>query len=107
MRDYENIPILDWTENNTVINAKAKILLQEPVILQMPDEFDTSADGNKFGCKLQEDTGILRDCDGGKILQQLASQNQLTTLITIAEACVESSSQVDIDGSRKLIIVHN
>jgi hypothetical protein len=107
MRDYDNMPVLDWRDEKAPIKAKAQILHQEPVILQMPDDFDASVDGDQFGCKLQQDTGILYDCEGGKILQQLATQSRLPALNTIAEACIKSSSQVDIDSKRRRIIVHD
>ncbi len=107
MRDYKNIPVLDWKVNNAPIKAKAQIMHQEPVILQMPDDFDASLDGDQFACKLQENTGIFYDCEGGNTIQQLAAQNHLPSLDTIAKACIESSSQVDIDGVHKRIIVHD
>lgn len=107
MRDHDNMPVLDWNEDNTPIKAKAQILRQEPVVLQMPTNFNASLDGDDFGCKLQKDTGELFDCDGGKLLQQLATQNQLPALNIVAEACIESSSQVDIDSARKRIAIHD
>jgi hypothetical protein len=107
MRDYDNMPVLDWRDDKAPQKAKAQILHQEPLILQMPDNFDASVDGDRFACKLQEDTGILYDCEGGSILQQLAMQNHLPTLNTVAEACIKSSSQVDLDRIRKRIIVHD
>ena len=107
MRDYDNMPVLDWKEDKAAQKAKAHILHQEPVVLQMPEDFDTSVDDNEFDCKLKEDTDLIYDCDGGKILHYLAAQNQIPTLDLVAEACIESSSQVDIDGTHKRIIVHD
>ncbi len=107
MHDYDNMPVLDWRNDKAPQKAKAQILHQEPVILQMPDDFDASVDGDQFGCKRQQNNGILYDCEGGKILQHLATQNHLPALNNIAEACIESSSQVDIDSTQKRIIVHD
>ena len=107
MRDYDNMPVLNWRDEKAPQKAKAQILHQEPMILQMPNDFDASVDGDQFGCKRQEDTGVLYDCEGDKILQQLAAQNRLPTLNTVAEACIESSSQVDLDDFHKRIIVHD
>lgn len=107
MRDYDNMPVLDWREDNAPHKAKAQILHQEPVILQMPDDFDISVSGDQLGCKLQEDTGILYDCDGGKTLQQLATKSHLPALNSVAEACEESSSQVDLDNTLNRIIIHD
>lgn len=107
MRDFDNMPVLDWSEENAPQRAQVQILHQEPVILKMPYNFDASVDGNEFGCKLQENTGVLYDCDGGKLLHQLAEQNILPDLNLIAEACITSSSQVDIDNTQKRLIVHD
>ena len=107
MRDYDTMPVLDWKEDNASLKAKAQILNQEPVILQMPDNFDTRFDAEEFGCSLQEDTGILYNCDGGRILQSLAAQNRISALNTVAEACIESSSQVDIDSANRRIVIHD
>ena len=107
MRDYENMPVLDWSEDKAPQKAKAQILHQQPLILQMPNDFNASVDGDEFGCKLQEDTGILYDCDGGRILRQLAEQNRIPSLDTVAEACIESNSQADIDSDHKRLIGHD
>ena len=42
MRDYDNMPVLDWRDDKAPQKAKAQILRQEPVVLQMPDDFDAS-----------------------------------------------------------------
>ena len=103
MRDYDNMPVLDWGESQTPVKARAQILHQEPVILQMPDDFDTSFDTATVDCKFQEDTGIFYNCDGAKTLDLLANQNHLSGLHDIAKACNQSGSQVDIDRNHKRI----
>ncbi|MDT8452553.1 MAG: hypothetical protein RQ936_07410 [Gammaproteobacteria bacterium] len=107
MRDYDNMPVLDWNELNVPKKASAQILHQEPVILQMQDNFNSSVDADSFGCQIQSDTGILYNCDGHKILQQLSTQNKLPGLNAVADACLESSSRVDIDSNHNRIIVHD
>lgn len=107
MRDYDNMPVINWNQQQAVHKARAQILHQEPVIIQMPDSFDPSLDGEIFGCELQGDNGIFYNCEGGKTLQRLAEQNALDELKLIAEACVESGSQVDIDRDGQRIIVHD
>lgn len=107
MRDYSNIPVMDWNEDKAPKRAKAQILHQEPVILQMPDDFDTSLDGEDFDCRIEENGNILLECNGSEIVQHLAAKNHLPGLETIAEACFQSSSQVDIDTDKKRIIVHD
>lgn len=107
MRDYDNMPVLDWASPMSAQKARAQILHQEPVILQMPDNFDPSLDGEVFGCEQQGDNGILYNCEGGNLLNHLAKQNNMEELSLLADACVESSSQVDIDASHKRLIVHD
>lgn len=107
MRDYANMPVLDWNENKAALRAKAQILHQEPVILQMPDDFDASLGDGDFHCTLETDTGILHDCPGGEVLVHLARTNHLPDLDMLAEACVESGSQVDVDPARHRLIVHD
>jgi len=106
MRDYDNMPVLDWRDDKAPQKAKAQILHQEPVILQMQDDFDTSLDGAEFDCELHQETGILYNC-GGRVLSRLAERNQLPSLNIIAEACIESSSRVDIDTTHKRLVVHD
>lgn len=107
MKDYDNMPVLDWGDAKAPQKARAQIIHQEPVILNMPLSFDTSVNGADFGCKLDKETGILYNCDGGKLLNTLASLNELAYLDIVAEACIESNSQVDVDGARHRLIVHD
>ncbi|MFN2339492.1 MAG: hypothetical protein ABR544_11035 [Gammaproteobacteria bacterium] len=107
MRDYGNIPVLEWRDTSASQKARAQILHQEPVILQMPEDFDAGIDGSQFGCSLHEESGILYDCDGGEVLNRLATKNAIPELLILAEACELSSSQVDIDKENKRLIVHD
>ena len=107
MRDYGNMPVLDWAGDNAPLKAKAQIMHEEPVILQMPETFDASLHGEVFDGKLHEETGIIYDCDGSKVLGWLATQNHEPDLNIIAEACAYSSSRVDIDNTGKRLIVHD
>ena len=107
MRDYDNMPVLDWSDQKAPKKAQAQILHQEPVILQMPDYFNMSLDGDVFGCELQGDSGIFYNCEGGDVLRRLARQNNFEALDMLADACIQSDSQVDIDDAGKRIIVHD
>jgi hypothetical protein len=107
MHDYDNMPVLDWNEKDASIKARAQILHQEPVILQMPDDFDTTLDGSLYHCKLHEETGLLYDCDGDMLLRQLALQNNIPELALLSQAVVQSGSQVDVDSAHNRIIVHD
>lgn len=107
MRDYGNMPILDWTDDHAPLKAKAQIVHEEPVILQMPNTFEIDLNGERFSGILHEATGILYNCDGSNALSWLADQTHEPDLNFIAEACAYSGSLVDIDGSRKRLIVHD
>ena len=107
MRDYDNLPILKWSDRYAPKKAEAQILRQEPVILEMPESFDVSIEGDDFSCKRHEDTAMLYDCDGGKVLRKLAMQNQVASLNDIAEACTRSGSRVDIDSAGRRLVVHD
>ena len=107
MRDYSNMPVLNWTGANTPVKAKAQIMHEEPVILQMPDTFNASLEGERFSGRLDEETGIRFNCDGSKLFRWLAIQNKDHDLCVIADACAYSSSLVDIDGVNNRLIVHD
>jgi len=107
MHSYENAPKLRWGEQDTPLKAKAQILHQEPVILTMPKSFDDSVNPMDFDCELDKTSGRLVNCNAGPLLNQLATQNELPELNAIAEACMQSSAQVDLDPDRKQIIVHD
>lgn len=107
VRNYDNMPNLDWQDSQSAMTAKAQILRQEPVVLKMPMGMDWSVEGDEFECKLDEETGILYDCKGGELLRQLAELNSLPGLKEVADACVQSSSRVDLDAAGSRIIVHD
>ncbi len=106
MRDYDNMPVINWADEHASLKATAQILHQEPVVLQMPDSFDATLEPNDFGCSI-EDNGFFSNCDGAKVLDRLSALNDLPTLKMVAEACFSSRSQVDIDPAGKRLIVHD
>jgi len=107
MQTYENAPKLMWGDRDTPLRAKAQILHKEPVILTMPKSFDDSVNPQDYDCELDKTSGRLVNCNAGPLLNKLATQNGLPELNSIADACKESSSQVDIDHDRKQIIFHD
>ena len=107
MRDYSNIPVLNWTDDKAPLKAKAQIEREEPVILQMPDTFNTYLNGEDFAGRLHTESGIQYDCDGSKVMCWLAIQNHEPDLHIDAEACASSSSLEDLDGVRNWLIVHD
>jgi hypothetical protein len=107
MHDYDNVPVIEWGTKHAALKAKAQILHQEPVVLQMPADFNTDINGDDYNCRLNENTGVLHECNGAAILNRLAAENNYPSLNTIAEACMKSGSQVDIDTRSRRIIVHD
>jgi len=107
MRDYSNMPTLTWNDGDAALRAKAQILHKEPLILKMPPSFDARVNAKECGCAFDEASSILFNCDGGKVLRELAEHNQLPKLDIVAEACIESNSQVDVDRSLNRLIVHD
>ena len=76
MCDYSNMPVLDWSGEYAPIKAKTQIMHEEPVILQMPNTFDVSLNGEKFSGKLNPENGIQFNCNGFKVFVWLAKQNR-------------------------------
>lgn len=107
MHSYENVPKLMWNDHDTPLKARAQILHKEPVVLTMPKSFDDSVNPQDYDCELDKTSGMLVNCNAGPLLNRLATQNKLPELNDIAEACMKSSAQVDIDSDRKQIIVHD
>lgn len=107
MRDYSNIPVLKWNDQASTAKAKLQILHQEPVVLEMPEHYAYEFDGEAAQCKLQEETGIFYDCEPQPILDSLSHLNADPDLKAVADACVESSSRIDIDPNGRRIIVHD
>jgi len=108
MRDYTNIPKVKWEEAASQYRAKAQILHQEPVVLDMPDSFVYDiGDVDRHHCQFNAETGIYYNCDGGDLLDHLANINQQPALHELARACNTTHSQLDIDANGRRLIIHD
>lgn len=107
VRDYGNMPQLDWADPQTALKARAQILHQEPVVLVMPEDTRFPADPAACGGELDADSGILVNCDPAKALVRLAEINAFEAMGEVAEAAVVSGSRVDVDAAGRRIIVHD
>lgn len=108
MRDYDNMPHLNWQEPASQYRAKAQILHQEPVILDMPDGFEYElGDKEQHKCQYNPETGVYYNCNGAAALDMLAEMNQQPGLYELAQACNSSHSQVDIDANGRRLIIHD
>ena len=107
MRDYNNMPVVDWSGEYAPIKAKTRIMHEEPVTLQMPNTSDVLLNGEKFSGRLNTGNGIQFNCNGFRVFVWLAKQNRDPELAVIAVACAYSSSLVNIDAARNRLIVHD
>ncbi len=107
MRDYGNMPELNWADPQTALKAKAQLLHEEPVILIMPEDTRFPADAAACGGELDAETGMVVNCDPAEALGRVAEINAFEAMGEVAEAAVVSGSRVDIDAAGRRIIVHD
>ena len=106
-RDYSNMPTIDLDDEASINKAKAQILHQEPLVLNLPNNLDLNVQWDNFSCHFDEDQGIHFDCDGGNLIAELAKTTQTYDLSVLSKACVESGSQVDVDVKNNRLIFHD
>ena len=107
MRDHGNMPALDWRISKPPFKAKALIVHEEPVILQMPSDFDASLDGQDFSGVVHRRIGIVCNCDARQVLRWLSRRKREPGMEIVAEACAWSGSLVDVDCEHNRLIVHD
>ena len=108
MYDYDNMPSLDWTGTSTVHHAKVQLLREEPVVLNMPGDFDFGVeDPEACGCMTDPESGILYNCDPEGVLGALAGRNRESDVGALMDAAVESGSRVDVDVTGRRLILHD
>ena len=107
MRDYSNIPTIQWREPESLMRVKAQVRHQEPVIIEMPEHFQFDAGDSVAECKRDESGDCIYDCAPESVLSELASRNHMPALRDLAAICVESGSRLDLDGSNRRLIIHD
>lgn len=107
MRDYSSTPILDWQTRGSLNKARFQILHQEPVALQMPEDFDMGLSTEDLGSNVNEKDGVVYNCDGTTAMQLLAVKNRSQDLDALAKACHAASFRVDIDTAQHRFIFHD
>jgi len=104
MRDYSNIPKLEWRDDTaTIAKIKVQLMREEPVILTMPAGFDFSLDA--AACDCREESGLLTDCRANTALSSLAEQNNIPALQEIGDAADNAVLTVDIDADEGRLIL--
>lgn len=107
MRDYDNMPVLRWEGKGSAAKAKAQILHEEPIVLQMDDSFDMQLDVEEGACQRDRSSGRLHDCAPEPIISALAQINHLPALAEVGSVAAKAGLVVDLDPALHRIIVHD
>lgn len=106
MRDYSNIPKLEWSDDKaTLAKIKTQVMREEPLILVMPAGFDFSLDATACDCR--EESGLLTYCEANKAFSTLAKQNNFLGLQEIGDAANTAGLTVDIDPAEGYLVIHD
>lgn len=107
MRDYDNMPVLEWKGEAGLAHAMAQVQHAEPVILQLPEDFSFGIDATACGCKAGENATQHIDCHARDVLRTLAEDNDLPALAKLGEIAHTAGQVVDIDTDRRRLIIHD
>ena len=107
MRDYSNMPALNWEGAISAKKAMAQVHHAEPVILQMPEDFILAIDVSACGCKNGHSSAQHIDCHAADTLKALAETNRMPELAELAEIAHEAGQVVDIETDNRRIIIHD
>ena len=106
MRDYNNLPKLEWRDDTaTIAEIKTQLVREEPVILIMPTGFDFSLDA--AACECREKSGLLTYCKANTTLSSLAEKNNISALKEIGVAADNAGQVVDINADQGHLILHD
>ncbi len=106
MRDYGNIPKIDWQDDKpTQVRIKAQLLHEEPLVLRFPAGFELDFDTQACGCEGGPDMPL--DCQPQAVFAALAKTNNLPALVEIGEQAREAGQVVDVDRSGQRLIIHD
>ncbi len=106
MRDYSNMPKLEWHDDKaTLAKIKTQVMREEPVILVMPAGFVFNLDATACDCR--KESGLLTYCQAAKTMSILAEQNNIPDLQEIGSAADTAGLTVDIDAGENRLIIHD
>lgn len=107
MRDYSNIPKMDWKENKgTLARIKNQISHEEPVILLMPPNYNFEFYAEE-ACQYDLKSDIFYDCTPNSVLSSLAQQNSDATLEQVGAIADEAGLILDVDSLHRQLIIHD
>jgi len=106
MRDYSNMPKLEWNDDKaTIAKIKTQIMREEPVILIMPEGFKYNVDA--IACNCTERAELLIECRPDVAMSTLAEHNAMPMLREIGEAAKSAGMRIDIDPEDSRLILHD
>lgn len=107
MRDYENMPVLVWQDAVSTRHAMAQVHHAEPVIIQLPEDFNMGIDIDACGCQPGRHAEHHIDCQAQSVLQQLAQKNDQPEFSELAQIAHEAGQVVDVDTAARRIVIHD
>lgn len=106
MRDYDNMPKINWRDDkSTLARIKAQVSLQEPLVIHLPDNFKLTFDAAECGCKSESKMQLY--CQPQALLTALAETNDIPGLVELGALAHEKGQVVDIDLSRQYLIIYD
>ena len=107
MRDYSNMPVLDWQGPVSAKKALAQVHHAEPLIIRFPENISLAVDVTACGCRSGSSPGQHLDCKPYATLKALADLNAMPELAELADVAHEAGQVVDIDSDKQHIIIHD
>ncbi|HED33888.1 MAG TPA: hypothetical protein ENJ08_06675 [Gammaproteobacteria bacterium] len=107
MRDYSNIPVLMWQNAISAKKAMAQVRHEEPLIIQMPDDFNMDIDISICGCSAGKSPEHHLNCHVKNILEMLADKNQMPELAELANVAHTAGQVMDIETDNLRLIIHD
>ncbi len=107
MRDYDNMPVLQWQDAVSTRKAMAQVHHAEPVIIQLPEDFNLGIDVDTCGCQPGKQAEHHIDCQALSLLQQLGQKNDQPEFSELAQVAQEAGQVVDIDTLSRRIVIHD
>jgi len=106
MRDYGNMPKIDWRDDKpTLVRIKAQLIREEPVIVLLPEAFEFGFDAGDCGCT--RETDMLLGCQPHTLLSALAEVNAMPGLAELGELAKEEGQIIDVDQTGRRLIIHD